>query len=182
MPQSLAESEHIGGLRGVIFGTPAQRSAALESSSEPWHACHDVARARPFVVNVPVATPRAVGKIRSAVSTSPNAVVKLDLGARSSGEKRPTVFVEAHNVNPEQPVGIGKAFSFDGLAESIEAIAERMTAALDKVKPDRAAVEFGLDVGVESGALTALLVKGTGTATVKVTLEWERDHAVGAGG
>ena len=94
------------------------------------------------------------------------------------GSERP-VFFEAHSVDPEQPVGIGKAFSFDGLAESIEAIAGRMTAALDKVSPDRASVEFGIDVGVESGGLTALIVKGTGTATVKVTLEWERSHAAG---
>jgi Trypsin-co-occurring domain 1 len=113
----------------------------------------------------------------STLSANPNTVVKVNLGA-----ERPVVFVEAHNVDPEQPIGIGKAFSFNGLAESIEAIAERMTAALDKVRPDRASVEFGVDVGVEAGALTALIVKGTGTATIKVTLEWERGHAGGGGG
>lgn len=107
---------------------------------------------------------------------NPNALVKVDLG---NGR---VVAVEALNVSPEKPVGIGDILSFDGVEKSIEAIAERMTAALDHVKPDRAAVEFGVDVGVESGALTALLVKGTGTATLKVTLEWERSDSRGADG
>jgi len=47
-----------------------------------------------------------------------------------------------------------------------------MTAALARVKPDKAIVEFGVDVAVEGGGLTALLVKGKGTATLTVTLEW----------
>ena len=104
---------------------------------------------------------------------TPNALVKVDLG-----DDR-VVAVEARNVSPEKPVGIGDVLSFDGVAKSIEAVAERMTAALDQVKPDRAAVEFGIDVGVESGALTALVVKGTGNATLKITLEWARPRPGG---
>ena len=104
-----------------------------------------------------------------------NALVKVDMG-----EGR-VVAVEARNVSPEQPVGIRDVLSFDGVAESIEAVADRVTGAFDRVKPDRAAVEFGVDVGVESGALTGLIAKGTGSATLKVTLEWERDTSGGAG-
>ena len=107
---------------------------------------------------------------------NPNALVKVDLG---DGR---VVAVEAFNVHPERPVGIGDVLSFDGVERSIEAIAARMTAALDRVKPDRAAVEFGIDVGVEAGALTALVVKGTGTATLKVTLEWTRTGSGGGEG
>jgi hypothetical protein len=102
---------------------------------------------------------------------SPNSLVKVDLGGNRF------IAVEAHNVSPERPVGIGDVLPFEGLSNSIEAIAERMTAAFDRVKPDRAAVEFGVDVGVESGGLTALIVKGTGTATIKVTLEWQNSKA-----
>ena len=107
---------------------------------------------------------------------NPNALVKVDLGGGR------IVAVEAQNVNPERPVGIGDVLPFEGLSSSIEAIAERMTAALDRVKPDRAAIEFGIDVGVAPGALTALIVKGTGTATIKVTLEWEHRKATKAEG
>ncbi len=105
---------------------------------------------------------------------NPNALVKVDLG---DGR---VIAVEAHNVSPERPVGIGDVLSFDGVTDSIEAIAKRMTAALDRVRPDRATVEFGIDVGVESGMLTALVVKGTGTATLKVTLEWQHAEPTNA--
>ena len=47
-----------------------------------------------------------------------------------------------------------------------------MLTTLQKVKPRAASVEFGLEIGIESGQLTALLVKGTGTANLKITLEW----------
>jgi hypothetical protein len=107
---------------------------------------------------------------------NPNALVKVDLG---DGR---VVAVEAHNVSPEKPVGIADVLPFEGLSKSIEAIAERMTAALERSRPDRATVEFGVDVGVEAGALTALIVKGTGTATLKVTLEWQHTGAAKAQG
>jgi hypothetical protein len=45
-------------------------------------------------------------------------------------------------------------------------------AALTNAQPDHASVEFGIDVTVESGALTGLLARGSGTATLKVTLSW----------
>jgi hypothetical protein len=98
---------------------------------------------------------------------NPNALVKVDMG---DGR---LVTMEVRNVNPERPVGIRDVLSFDGVAASIEAVADRVSGALDRVKPDRAAVEFGVDVGVESGMLTGLIAKGTGTATLKVTLEWQ---------
>jgi hypothetical protein len=75
--------------------------------------------------------------------------------------------------DPEADVGIGETLSFQGFVDSLEAITNSVTSALRSAKPDRATVEFGLDVGVEAGGLTALLVKGTGTATLKITLEWE---------
>ena len=116
-----------------------------------------------------------VSQGREVLNGNTNALVKVDMG-----EGR-VVAVEARNVSPEQPVGIRDVLSFDGVADSIKAVADRVTAALDDVKPDRAAVEFGVDVAVESGALTGLIAKGTGSATLKVTLEWERDASEGGG-
>jgi hypothetical protein len=74
--------------------------------------------------------------------------------------------------DPEQDVGALPNVSFDGVVDSIEAIARRLAGALTTVKPDKATLEFGVDIGLESGSLTALIVKGTGTATIKITLEW----------
>lgn len=65
-----------------------------------------------------------------------------------------------------------KPLSFEEVTHTIEGIASSLNTALQKVKPKKASVEFGLEVAVESGALTTLLVKGTGTATLKIILEW----------
>ena len=45
---------------------------------------------------------------------------------------------------------------------------------LDKVRPQKAKIEFGIEVAMKEGQLTALLVQGTATANLKITLEWER--------
>jgi hypothetical protein len=75
--------------------------------------------------------------------------------------------------DPEVDVGIGdKVFSFEGVSKSVESVASAMTATFDKIKPDKATVEFGVDISVESGALSALIVKGSGSATLTITLEW----------
>jgi Trypsin-co-occurring domain 1 len=61
---------------------------------------------------------------------------------------------------------------FTEVTQAIEGIASSFVETLKKVQPRGAIVEFGLEIGVESGNLTALLVKGTGTANLKITLQW----------
>lgn len=62
--------------------------------------------------------------------------------------------------------------SFNEVTRAIEGIAESVVTTLQKVRPKKATVEFGLEMALESGQLTALLVKGSGTSNLKVTLEW----------
>lgn len=62
--------------------------------------------------------------------------------------------------------------SFKQVTNAIEGIAESIVTTLRKVKPHKASVEFGLEVAFEAGELTALLVKGSGTSNLKITLEW----------
>ncbi len=62
--------------------------------------------------------------------------------------------------------------SFKEVTDAIEGIAESIVTPLQKVRPQKACVEFGLEVALEAGQLTALLVKGTGTSNLKITLEW----------
>ena len=66
-----------------------------------------------------------------------------------------------------------EAKTFDGVIGAIEGIAMAVQQALVNVKPKKATVEVGLELGVEAGKLTALLVKGTGKASLKVSLTWE---------
>jgi Trypsin-co-occurring domain 1 len=72
----------------------------------------------------------------------------------------------------EEDVGARDLLAFEGVEESITTISQRVVAALKSAHPDRASVEFGIDVAVEAGALTGLLAKGSGGATLKVTLSW----------
>jgi hypothetical protein len=79
--------------------------------------------------------------------------------------------VEATVLGGEEDVSF-RVQSFQGVIDAIESIASAMNAALQKIKPDKASVEFGLEMAIESGELTALLVKGSGTANLKISLEW----------
>lgn len=79
--------------------------------------------------------------------------------------------VAATVLGGEEDVAL-KLLSFEEITDTLEGIVGSLNAALQKIKPKKASVEFGLEVAVESGKLTALLVKGSGTATLNITLEW----------
>lgn len=72
----------------------------------------------------------------------------------------------------EDVAALDKLLPFSEVTDTIERIASALAATLKKVKPDKASVEFGLEIGLESGQLTALLVQGTTTANLTITLEW----------
>ena len=82
-----------------------------------------------------------------------------------------TVQIEATVQSREEDVAFGVP-TIEGLSESIEGLSQSILEGLKRIQPKKATVEFGLAVGLEAGKLTALLVKGTGTATINVTLEW----------
>jgi NTP-dependent ternary system trypsin peptidase co-occuring protein len=71
-----------------------------------------------------------------------------------------------------EEVGVVDA-AFKDLTDSIEAIASALGQSLERIKPKKAEVEFGLEVGIESGKLTALICKGSGKANLKITLNFE---------
>ncbi|MBV8269482.1 MAG: hypothetical protein JO252_24430 [Planctomycetaceae bacterium] len=79
--------------------------------------------------------------------------------------------VEAALLPGEEEVAF-KALPAEEIFDAVEGIAQAVVTTFQKVQPRKASVELGLEVGLESGHLTALLVKGTGTANLKLTLEW----------
>ena len=83
-----------------------------------------------------------------------------------------TLLVETEARQTLESTGFAAA-KFEGVIDAIEGIALGVQSALAKVKPSKASVELGLEIGVEAGQLTALLVKGTGKANLKITLQWE---------
>lgn len=92
-------------------------------------------------------------------------IVKAELANGS------TLNIQATILGGEEKV----AFSlppFREVTDAIEGIAESVVTTLQRVKPRKASIEFGLEVALEAGHLTALLVKGSGTSNLKITLEW----------
>ena len=82
-----------------------------------------------------------------------------------------SISIQATSLGGEERVAFGIP-PFKEVTDTVEALANAIVTTLKKVKPRAASVEFGVQVGIESGKLTALLVKGTGNANLKITLEW----------
>jgi hypothetical protein len=71
----------------------------------------------------------------------------------------------------EDVAGIG-TLPFKDVTDALQGIVSDLKETLDKVKPDKASVKFGVEMAVESGNLTAMIVKGTGKGNLEITLEW----------
>ena len=82
-------------------------------------------------------------------------------------------YVEVATQTGEEDVSFER-ISFESVAKAIEGIAGTLYAALQKANPTKASIELGIEIGVEAGQLTALIVKGEGKANLKVQLEWEK--------
>lgn len=101
----------------------------------------------------------------SPTSDTENVRVALPNGA--------TMRVESVNLGGRQKVGAMDIVPFDGVTGAVEGLAGTLLEGLRKVQPRKTTIEFGVEIGIESGKLTALLCKGTGRANLKIVLEWE---------
>ena len=63
---------------------------------------------------------------------------------------------------------------FKQVTDALEEITAALAETLQKNKPDKASVKFGMELAVESGQLTAVIVKGSGNANFEITLEWAK--------
>lgn len=79
--------------------------------------------------------------------------------------------VEAELLGTDEDVNL-KMIQFNDVAQIIEKIARTVISPLKKVSPQKIQIELGVSIGIESGQLTALLTKGTGSANFKIALEW----------
>ncbi|MFC9593574.1 CU044_2847 family protein [Streptomyces sp. NPDC056944] len=85
-----------------------------------------------------------------------------------------TLFVETRSIGPGTELeGLGDRLpDLSGVTEALSSFAGRIGEALQQAAPDRATVEFGCQLGLDAGRLTALVVQGTTNASLRVTLEW----------
>ena len=62
---------------------------------------------------------------------------------------------------------------FDSVAIAITKISQMIAKPIQAVSPTKATVKYGLAIGVQQGSLVAAIVRGTGTANLEITLEWD---------
>jgi hypothetical protein len=65
--------------------------------------------------------------------------------------------------------------SFENVTRPIRKVAQEIAKVIKDVQPNKATVSMGFEVATSEGQLTALLVKGTATANLAVTLEWIKE-------
>jgi hypothetical protein len=83
------------------------------------------------------------------------------------------IYAEVAAVGGEKEVAANTA-KFETVAECISGIAKQLDAAIATANPDKATIEFSLQLSAQPGKLTAVLVQGSTSATLKVTLAWEQ--------
>ena len=74
----------------------------------------------------------------------------------------------------EDVADLKSALSFGEVSRTVESFARELSTCFDRVSPDRASIEFGIEVAVEAGNLTALIVKGSAKGNLKIVLSWDR--------
>lgn len=61
---------------------------------------------------------------------------------------------------------------FRQITSALEGIIDAVSEPIQKTRPSKAIVKFGMEMSVESGALTATIVKGSSKGNLEITLEW----------
>jgi hypothetical protein len=81
--------------------------------------------------------------------------------------------VSQPEAGPMDVADIG-ALPFKQVTEALREIVAELKETLDRVKPDKASVKFGVEIAAKPGDLTTLIVKGSGKGNLEITLEWGR--------
>jgi hypothetical protein len=68
--------------------------------------------------------------------------------------------------------------AFKDVTDALAGIVDEIAGVIHKTLPTKATVKFGVDVGIESGQLTAMIVKGSSKANLEITLEWDRSSSI----
>jgi hypothetical protein len=72
-------------------------------------------------------------------------------------------------------VGRRDIFASKDLSGTLEGIAWAVRSGVEKVKPSKTTVELGIQLAVQNGKLTGLIVEGKAEASLKVTFEWSTE-------
>lgn len=85
------------------------------------------------------------------------------------------IYIEVTKIG-DQPVSSNKDVKLKDVTDQIAKIGKDLAQSIKSIsedlKPDEVGLEVGLDVAVESGRLTSVLVKGTSKANFKISMKW----------
>ncbi|WP_155297178.1 CU044_2847 family protein [Spirosoma aerolatum] len=93
-----------------------------------------------------------------------NIPLKLDNGT--------LIYVEVESQNIEENVGLVTDYKFSDITDKIEGIAKAIVGSFEKVRPQKATVEFGINISLEASGITTLIAKGNANSTIRVIFEW----------
>jgi hypothetical protein len=89
-----------------------------------------------------------------------------------------TILIEAASATIEEEVASrNREATFGPALASVRTLCEELSASMRDAAPDRAIIEFGLSLTVETTGLSALIGKVGAQTNFKVTLEWLKQNA-----
>jgi len=91
-----------------------------------------------------------------------------------SGEDGQLIYIEVASQGGREEVGLSEAIPFEEMKKILSSIARSIGDTLEETKAKKAVVELGVEFGIETGKLIALIARGTGKANLKISLEWDR--------
>jgi hypothetical protein len=72
-------------------------------------------------------------------------------------------------------------YQFASVTQTLEVFGTQIKNSLEKIAPNKAKVEFELEVAVQQGVMVGVLCKASGKSSLKVTLEWTREGSQNSG-
>jgi len=64
---------------------------------------------------------------------------------------------------------------FSDFSNTVGKIASETLKPLKQINAKKLTIKMGMNIGVESGKLTALLVEGSANANIEITIEWSNE-------
>lgn len=92
-----------------------------------------------------------------------------------------SLFVQTVGSGGEQMIAGGTP-PLEPALDAINAVGNKVANAVKAIAPDKFSIELGFEFKAEAGGLVAMLVRSGGSASVKLTMEWERPKPTPPGG
>lgn len=96
-------------------------------------------------------------------------IIPVDLGDEGK------MFVIAEQVGDVLVAGTDVVAHLPVIMSTVKRVSTETLAAVVEADPDKATVELGFGLAIETGQVFAVLGKAHGDAAIKVILEWSRD-------